>query len=100
MLYFDGSLYSVGVSTGADLTLPASVESNDELRHWHLLTAGVDTYENTDYAITDGTHLRMMPNTTITMTLYLFMAKADEELDPEINGETISFFVALTIQEE
>ena len=100
ILCYEGAFYRSGLSTGADLTLPATVAQNEEPRYWHLLTADVDTYEDTDFVITDGSYLRMMPNTTFAMTLYVFMTKTDEELDPKINGETISLFVALTIQEE
>ena len=100
ILYFHGAYYRTGLAEGADLTLPASVEPNNELRYWHLLTANVDEYEDTEFVITDGSNLRMQPNTTFTLKLYAFIAKTDEELDPNINGETISIFVALTIQEE
>ena len=104
ILYYDEDFYLISDSEGeGKFELPASLEPDDELRYWQKLQAldgnrytGVYGAEH----ITDGTYLRLMPNTTFSFTMYVFMAKTDEELDPAINGETLSLFASLTVVEE
>lgn len=106
VLYYDGVFYqSTALPEEADFVLPAAVESQNALRYWVALTAE-DTYpspngEETMLGEKQGKfYLRMLPNTTFSFNLYVFMAKTDEELDPQINGESLSLFASLTIQEE
>ena len=106
ILYYDGVFYkTTALPEEAVFVLPAAVESESELRYWVPLTAE-DTYPspNGTEAILgekeDRAYLRMLPNTTFSFDLYVFIAKTDEELDPQINGESLSLFASLTIREE
>ena len=106
VLYYDGVFYqSTPLPEEADFVLPAAVESDSDLRYWVALT-DEDLYPNPNGAEAvlgekaGRAYLRMLPNTTFSFELYVFVAKTDEELDPQINGESLSLFASLTIQEE
>ena len=104
ILFHNGDFYLIpDYEESSDLTLPAAMESNDELRDWRAVTSS-DLYPDTTEEILGEKggkqYLRLLPNTTFSFTLYVFMAKTDEELDPEINGETLSLFASLTVEEE
>ena len=99
-LYYGGNYY-INSATEEDFSLPATMESNDDLRYWEPLTSSstVALNETTNVNVYDGTHFLLQPNTTFAFTLYAFVAKTDEELDPAMNGETLSLFVSLTVAE-
>ena len=99
-LYYNGAFYIRGNAAGADLTLPSvAVDANAELLYWHALTAESRvTYGGTEYAVSDGTYLLLQPNTTFRYTLYVFVARTDEERDPEIDGKRVTFFASITVQ--
>ena len=94
-LYYDGNFYVSGVQTGSAFTLPAAVESSNSLRYWHTPTAENATVDEVQLA--DATHLFLQPNTYFDFTLYVFMAKTDEELDPVINGQRITLFATMRL---
>lgn len=91
ILYYDGTFY-YGDSEDPALTLSSNTGLDVEQLEW-------SPYPNTDSlsAISNGTRLLLQPNTTFSYTLYVFVAKTDEELDPAINGERISFFASLKL---
>ena len=99
-LYYGGNYY-INSATEEDFSLPATMESNNDLRYWEPLTSSstVALNETTNVNVYDGTHFLLQPNTTFAFTLYAFVAKTDEELDPAMNGETLSLFVSLTVAE-
>ena len=99
-LYYGGNYY-INSATEEDFSLPATMESNNDLRYWEPLTSSstVALNETTNVNVYDGTHFLLQPNTTFSFTLYAFVAKTDEELDPAMNGETLSLFVSLTVAE-
>ena len=99
-LYYGGNYY-INSATEEDFSLPATMESNNDLRYWEPLTSSstVALNETTNVNVYDGTHFLLQPNTIFAFTLYAFVAKTDEELDPAMNGETLSLFVSLTVAE-
>ena len=96
-LYYDGAYYVQGVESGSAFTLPAEAESNSELRYWHTPTAENCTVRGEQ--LSDGSYFHLLPNTTFSFTLYVFVAKTDEKLDPEINGQRLTLFMSLTATE-
>ena len=101
-LYYGGNYYLSSPTNGSGyFTLPAAMETDNNLRYWAPLTAPgrVTVSENTTADVYDGANFLLQPNTTFAFTLYAFVAKTDEELDPAMNGETLSLFVSLTVAE-
>ena len=97
-LYYDGAYYVSGSSTGSDFTLPTEVDPDEtELRYWHDPTAENSTANGNQ--ISDGSYFRLQPNTTFSLTLYVFVAKTDERLDPAINGERLTLFMSMQATE-
>lgn len=96
-LYYDGAYYVLGSSSGSDFILPAEAESNEELRYWHDPTAENCTVNGKQ--ISDGTYFHLLPNTTFSLTMYVFVAKTDEMLDPAINGERLTLFMSMKATE-
>ena len=101
-LYYGGNYYLSSPTNGSGyFTLPAAMETDNNLRYWAPLTAPgrVTVSENTTADVYDGANFLLQPNTIFAFTLYAFVAKTDEELDPAMNGETLSLFVSLTVAE-
>ncbi len=99
-LYYGGNYYLSSPTNGSGyFTLPAAMETDNNLRYWAPLTAPgrVTVSGNTTADVYDGVNFLLQPNTTFSFTLYAFVAKTDEELDPAMNGETLSLFVSLTV---
>ena len=96
-LYYDGAYYVSGGETDSDFTLPEAMESDPELRYWHDPTAENSTVSGS--LITDGSYFHLLPNTGFSFTLYVFMARTDEKLDPAVNGQRLSLFMSLTVEE-
>ena len=72
-----------------------------EVVHWHEMQD--DSLDSVGYGggtidLYDGTYLLLQPNTTFDLDLYAFVAKTDEELDPEINGQQITLFATIKIE--
>ena len=95
----DTFAYYVNVATevASDYTLPATAESDNNLRYWKRLQA-FDTIGGAE--IYDGTYLLLQPNTFFSFTLYAFVAKTDEERDPVIDGATITLSAKLKVEDE
>lgn len=96
-LYYDGAYYVLGAESGSAFILPAAAESNAELRYWHTPTALNSTLGGEQ--ISDGSYFHLLPNSTFSFNLYVFMARTDEQLDAEINGQTMTIFSTLTVVE-
>jgi len=97
ILYYNGAYYlNTEVSTGAVTTF--DFLGLDGEYNWHLLVA-FDTvsYSDANVAIYDGTYLLLQPNTTFSFRMYAFVAKTDEELDPEINGQSVTLFATIKL---
>ena len=92
-LFYNGACYVRGTSSGRAFTLPQLVESDSDLRYWHTPTAENCSVGNV--VLSDGTYIHLQPNTTFSITMYAFVAKTDEELDPVFNGERLSLFLTL-----
>ena len=98
-LYYDGAFY-VSAQSASSFTLPAAMESDSNLRYWQALTtASTVTIGQEAVPVYDGEYFLLQPNTTFTFTMYVFIAKTDEELDPDMNGKRLSLFASLTVQE-
>ena len=66
--------------------------------HWHpIIATDTVSYMDESVEIYDGASLLLQPNTPFSFDLYAFVAKTDEELDPEINGQGISLFATIKI---
>ena len=103
ILYYDGEYYlAPAAQESTDLTLPSLLESTSALRSWHKLVDPDDHRysDNAEEKILNGVYLRLLPNPTFSFKTYVFVAKTDEELDPAINGETLSLFASLSVLEE
>ena len=97
-LYYDGAFYVVeSQEQNADFTLPAVAEPDDDFRYWIQLDHTSRITYGTSLQVIDNmdTYFLLQPNTRFSFTLYVFVEKTDEELDPEINGEAISLFLTL-----
>ena len=97
ILYYDGSYYlNTEVAAGAVTTF--DFLGLDGEYNWHLLVA-FDTvsYNDGNVQIYDGTYLLLQPNTTFSFTMYAFVAKTDEELDPEINGQGVTLYATIKL---
>ena len=87
ILYCEGDYYVFDDTEAAANVpyLPAEIAST----YWHKIGQN-DTYGDTADKYLENGALCLDPNTTFTVTWYVFMAKTDEELDPAINGETLA----------
>jgi len=99
-LFYNGQFYTNDTESYT-LTLP-DVFTTSTLRYWKALTSSnfTKSYRSVDsFAFTtDGTVLRLAPNSQFTYDLYVFVAKTDEELDaPYINGKTLQLRATLTV---
>ena len=101
VLYYDGTYY-LNTSETAGAVDDFDFLALDEY-HWHAVQAhDTVSYDDGNGAreveIYDGTHLLLQPNSTFDFDLYAFVAKTDEELDPEINGQQVTVFATIMIQ--
>lgn len=102
MLYYDGTYYLNTTETAGAVDAFDFLALDGE-HHWHAVQAH-DTVSYDDGSgsqeveIYDGAHLLLQPNCTFDFDLYAFVAKTDEELDPEINGKEITVFATIMIQ--
>ena len=98
VLYYDGTYYISTDEENATFTLPSSVVSAAQL-FWRALTAS-DTvrYNSIDFALTDGTHLLLAPNSEFDMDIYVFIAKTDELLHEDMNGERLTLTAMMSVQ--
>ena len=98
-LYYDGHYYK-NDTQNYTLTLPDILDTST-LRYWSPLTSSdTTTYRSVEsFAFTtDGTHLRLAPNSRFSYDLYVFVAKPDELLsDPDLNGKTIQLNATISV---
>ena len=96
ILLCEGAYYLYSNSAN-DLILPVGLEST--YRNWQLLTsADRISYGTASLQLVDANgYLLLQPNTTFEYTLYVFLAKAETEFDPAINGQSISLKATLTV---
>ena len=102
VLYYDGTYY-LNTSETAGAVDDFDFLALDGEYHWHAVQAhDTVSYDDGNGAreveIYDGTHLLLQPNSTFDFDLYAFVAKTDEELDPEINGQQVTVFATIMIQ--
>ena len=97
ILYFNGAYYlNTDVAAGEVSTFDF-LELDGEY-HWHTIVA-LDTvsYGDANVTIFDGTYLLLQPNTTFSFNMYAFVAKTDEEIDPDINGKGVTLFATIKL---
>ena len=101
ILCYDGTFYLNTDETAGAVTDFDFLSLGGE-HNWHAIAANATvSYDDgsgaRDVTIYDGTHLLLQPNITFDFDLYAFVAKTDEELDPEINGQQITLFATIKI---
>lgn len=109
ILYYGDNYYILNEQSESQVTAFGNLGlTNAELGleegtyYWHTMPTSTQIQigeEEDTWSFFDGTYLLLKPNTTFDIALYAFVAKTDEELDPAINGQTITLVANLKIEE-